>query len=713
MDVSIVIVNWNTRDILQDCLTSVYEKAGPARFEVIVIDNGSSDGSASLVRNEFPQAILISNDSNRGFAAANNQGMAVAKGRYVLLLNSDTIILDDAVAKIVCFVDAHPEAAVVGCRVLNRDRTLRSTCFRFPSILNMTLSCMCLNRLFPQNRFFGRERMGSCDGDRVREVEVISGSCMLVRRAAIEKVGLMDEQFFMYAEETDWCYRFTKSGWKVMYTPDAEIIHLHGASGKQKKPELRLQLLGSILLFMKKHKRRIVYIFACVLVSLYLVLRVPYWLFRAAFFRENKGEAISVARAYLFGAFRAFTGAQGLCIQRQSVRTAKGKDVICFGGEDWSYHNRGHIDMQLMRRFARYGTTMYVNSIVMQKPKLNQGSKFIQKFTRKAKSIITGLKKSHTGFWVYSPFSLPVHHLAWARPLNEMLLRCQIRRVVDKLRLNDPIVWVACPVACETAIKMKKSLLVYQRTDRYEEYPNVDYDTIRKYDLKLKASADLTLFVSSLLYEEERSQCKKAFLLDHGVDYDVFAMAEQNPYKPEDMADIPKPIVGFFGAIDDHTSDISFLKKVIDLLPQMSFVFVGSASSDCSSLLSKSNVRMLGQKPYEQIPHYGKCFDVAIMPWKQNRWIEACNPIKLKEYLALGKPIVSTPFVELQKYRDVVYEAKTPKEFAECIKQVLAEDNAERITGRRKTVLNASWESKAQLVLEKLFGKDGDFQESD
>ena len=101
------------------------------------------------------------------------------------------------------------------------------------------------------------------------------------------------------------------------------------------------------------------------------------------------------------------------------------------------------------------------------------------------------------------------------------------------------------------------------------------------------------------------------------------------------------------------------------------------------------------------------------MPWKQNRWIEACNPIKLKEYLALGKPIVSTPFVELQKYRDVVYEAKTPREFAECIKQALAEDNAERITGRRKTVLNASWESKAQLVLEKLFGKDGDFQESD
>ncbi len=387
-------------------------------------------------------------------------------------------------------------------------------------------------------------------------------------------------------------------------------------------------------------------------------------------------------------------------------------DVLCFGGEDWWYHNRGHIDMQLMRRFARYGTTLYVNSIVMQKPKLSQGSKFVQKFTRKAKSVITGLKKSHTGFWAYSPFSLPVHHIGWLRPVNEIILRGQLWLAAKKLGLSGPIVWVACPAACDTAINMKKGLLVYQRTDRYEEYPNVDYDTIRKYDLKLKASADLTLFVSSSLYEEERTQCTNAFFLDHGVDYDMFAMAEQNPYKPEDMADIPKPIIGFFGAIDDHTSDISFLEKVIDLLPQMSFVFVGSASSDCSGLLSKNNVRMLGQKPYEQIPHYGKCFDVAIMPWRQSRWIQACNPIKLKEYLALGKPMVSTPFAELQKYRDVVYEARTPREFAECIKHALTEDSADRIAARKKKVMHASWESKAQLVLKELFGKDTDFQRS-
>lgn len=381
----------------------------------------------------------------------------------------------------------------------------------------------------------------------------------------------------------------------------------------------------------------------------------------------------------------------------------KGKtDVICFGGEDWWYCNRGHIDMQLMRRYAKYGTTLYVNSIIMQKPNICEGKMFFRRLLRKVKSVSTGLKMSDAGFWVYSPFTLPVHHLSWARPANEIILRWQVHRVVHKLRMSKPIIWVACPAACDTAIKMKNGILIYQRTDRYEEYPNVDPDIIRKYDKKLKTAADLTLFVSSSLYEQEHSQCKNALFLDHGVDYDLFATAEQNPYKPEDIAHIPGPIIGFFGAIDDHTSDIPFIEKLVDLLPEMSFVFVGKASSDVSRLKNRKNTWLLGQKSYEQIPHYGKCFDVAIMPWRQNRWIEMCNPIKLKEYLALGKPIVSTPFTELQKYHEFVYIAKTPQLFAECIKKALAEDGPDKITARRKLVEKSSWDSKAQLIIDAL-----------
>lgn len=363
--------------------------------------------------------------------------------------------------------------------------------------------------------------------------------------------------------------------------------------------------------------------------------------------------------------------------------------------------------MQLMRRFAKKGTTLYVNSIVMQKPSLKRGigggRSLSQKLLRKAKSIVKGLRKSDAGFWVYSPFSLPVHHIRWLRPVNTMIVRWQLVFVTRKLGLRAQIVWVACPAACDVALRLKKEKLVYQRTDRFEEYPNVDTETIRQYDQKLKAAADLTIFVNKALYTEEMDQCRKAFYLDHGVDYGLFATAEMDEEVPPDMRDVDGPVVGFFGGIDDHTTDINLVEKVIDLLPEMSFVFVGNSSIDCQNLLSRKNVRMLGQKPYEQIPHYGKCFDVCIMPWRQNRWIEVCNPIKLKEYLALGKPVVSTPFPELQQYRDVVYEARTPKEFAEGVRQAMAEDCPERIAVRRERVRDATWDCKAKLVLEELF----------
>ncbi len=391
-------------------------------------------------------------------------------------------------------------------------------------------------------------------------------------------------------------------------------------------------------------------------------------------------------------------------------------DVVCFGGGDWWYHNRGHIDMQLMRRFARRGTTLYVNSIIMQKPNLKKniggGKSFAHKVIRKAKSIFHGLRESDAGFWVFSPISLPVHHICWLRPVNRVMLLGQMWLVSHKLGMRNPLIWVACPAACDVALKMKKSKLVYQRTDRLEEYPNVDTEAIRQYDLTLKANADLTIFVSEQLYKQEHGQCKKAIFLDHGVDFDVFATAANKKEIPTDIRDIKGPIVGFFGGIDNHTTDIDVVEKVVELLPEMNFVFVGSSSIDCRELLAKKNVKMLGQKPYEQIPHYGKCFDVAIMPWRQSRWIEACNPVKLKEYLALGKPIVSTPFAELQKYRDVVYQAKTPEEFAKCIEKALAEDCPERVAVRRKKVEMSTWDSKAELVLDELFGKS-EYQRGD
>ena len=307
VDVSVIIVNWNTREILRDCLASVYEQAGDVDYEVIVVDNASTDGSVEMVKSSFPQVALIENDENRGFAAANNQGIGISKGRYVLLLNSDTIVLGGAIARTVEFADAHPRVGVTGCRVLNRDKTLQPTCFMFPSVLNMFLACTYLYKLSPKSRFFGREHMTWWDRNDVREVDVVTGCFMLVRREAIEQVGVMDEQFFMYAEETDWCYRFRKSGWQVMFTPTAEIIHLGGQSTAKRPVAMTIQVRMSVLKFIKKHFGWVAQLVARVLTAFFFAVRLPVW-FGRMFLSHHRSEAAIKMQAYATGVVVALFG---------------------------------------------------------------------------------------------------------------------------------------------------------------------------------------------------------------------------------------------------------------------------------------------------------------------------------------------------------------------------------------------------------------------
>jgi glycosyltransferase involved in cell wall biosynthesis len=227
----------------------------------------------------------------------------------------------------------------------------------------------------------------------------------------------------------------------------------------------------------------------------------------------------------------------------------------------------------------------------------------------------------------------------------------------------------------------------------------VDCGVIKGFDRRLKAEADVTFYVNRLLFDQERADCRNAYLLDHGVDYDLFASAEENPAVPKEMQALRHPVVGFFGGIDDHTSDVPLVTEAARQAPDLTFVFVGSASAEVSGLRVLPNVQLLGQRSYEQVPHYGKCFDVAIMPWRQNRWIEACNPVKLKEYLALGKPVVSTPFPELAQYDGFIYQATDPTSFVAAIRQALAEDSEERQAARRERVKAHTWDAKAEEAL--------------
>ena len=255
--VSIIIVNWNTRDLLTNCLRSIVAET-LCGYEIIVIDNASSDGSAQMIRGEFPHVHLFENNENRGFAAANNQGIQLATGRYVLLLNPDTLILDGAIDRTLAYADATPDAGVIGCRVLEAADKVQQTCFGFPHPSNLFLLHSGLNRLFPKSRLFGRAKMGWWDRQSERDVDVVSGMFMLVRRSALDQIGNMDESFFVYAEEADWCLRFQKRGWRCVFTPVASILHLDGGGkgASQARIEAHIQKQKSLLRFNRKHYGR-------------------------------------------------------------------------------------------------------------------------------------------------------------------------------------------------------------------------------------------------------------------------------------------------------------------------------------------------------------------------------------------------------------------------------------------------------------------------
>lgn len=253
IDLSIVIVSWNTKQILENCLHSVYEQTKDIDFEVIVVDNDSSDFSAEMIEQQFPQVILVKSPKNVGFAAGNNLGFLECTGEYVLLLNSDTIVLAGALQKTIFYAKTRPEYGVISCKVLNEDFTLQANCSMLPSNINFSLQVFGLNKIFPKNRFFGRSDMTWWDYSNERDVEVLKGCFMLVTKSALDKVGGLDERFFMYCEEIDWCMRFAQAGWKLGFYPQAEIIHLGGSSSAKLGADKARVKDTSTLYYMKKH----------------------------------------------------------------------------------------------------------------------------------------------------------------------------------------------------------------------------------------------------------------------------------------------------------------------------------------------------------------------------------------------------------------------------------------------------------------------------
>lgn len=300
---SVVIVSWNTRELLLNTLHS-FLPVDELDCEVIVVDNASSDGSSEAVRSEFPDAKLICNATNLGFARGVNCGLRASSHPYVLLLNSDTLVVDDAIQMLVAYASAHPEAGIIGPRVLNADGSLQHSRFRFPSLLNLALQATYLYKLFPNSSFLNRERLPEVGDREPQPVEVVSGCCFLIRRELIDEVGVLDEGYFMYAEETDLCRRAWDQGFEVHYAPVGEIIHFGGGSSRLARLRNFLEFRRSILRFFVMYRGRGVAELARVLMLGFLVVRWPYWRLRALLrpekAEESLGQAVNYGRGIRF-----------------------------------------------------------------------------------------------------------------------------------------------------------------------------------------------------------------------------------------------------------------------------------------------------------------------------------------------------------------------------------------------------------------------------
>lgn len=263
LDLGIVIVSWNTRDLLRDCLRSV-ERSEGVTCRVIVVDNASADGSAEMVRAEFPQVELIENPDNRGYPAANNQGLrrlGFERGgpddapRYALALNPDTVLPPDALREMVAYMDADPRAGVAGPKLVLLDGSLDLACRRsFPTPEISFYRMIGLSRLFPRSRRFGRYNLTYLDPDIETEVDSVVGAFMMVRREAIQRAGLFDETFFMYGEDLDWAYRIKQAGWTVKYNPRVTVTHVKRAASRQSR-RAQQEFYRAMLIFYRKHYR--------------------------------------------------------------------------------------------------------------------------------------------------------------------------------------------------------------------------------------------------------------------------------------------------------------------------------------------------------------------------------------------------------------------------------------------------------------------------
>ncbi|QWF79811.1 glycosyltransferase [Amycolatopsis sp. CA-230715] len=670
-----VVVTHNSAAVIEDCLLSVQAAfAGLEDTSITLVDNGSTDDTLEIAATSGVRAAVLT-QPNLGYAAGVNAGIAAAPESDILVLNPD-IRLDPAAVRALRAAVTAPGTGIAVPELLDGRGKPQPSLRRRPTTRRAIGEALLGGTRAGRFPSLGELVVDRAAYERPGTADWATGACWLVSRECVDAVGRLDERYFLYSEETEYLLRAGDHGFAVRYDPRAVAVHL---GGEQSTSDYLWALATTNRIRLRRERDGRV-----AATSMWLAV-LGNELLRAA---VRRGSAGTKHRRAVRELLRMPEWPEG-------PEDAGAPAYVCFAAQDWWYHNRAHSDFQLMRSIARRRKVLVVNSIGMRMPTPGKSTRTGARILRKLRSVAKFVRKPLPGFYVMSPLPLPFYGSPLLRKVNAVLVRAQVRAVCAALRIHRPAYVVTIPTAWDVVRPMPRRALVFNRSDRHSEFPEADRGAIEALEHGLLENADLVTYVSHALLDEERPRTgERAHFLDHGVDLEHFRPRARHQW-PADLAEIQGPRIGFFGALDDFVVDFDLLERIAAELPDCSLVLIGDATHDMSRFDKYPNVHRLGFRPHETIPAYGSGFDVAIMPWLGNDWIRHANPIKLKEYLALGLPVVSTDFAELAGYTDRVRVAHDHAEFLDAIRTSIAEGAPKPAGELRASVRAFSWHSRA------------------
>jgi glycosyltransferase involved in cell wall biosynthesis len=372
----------------------------------------------------------------------------------------------------------------------------------------------------------------------------------------------------------------------------------------------------------------------------------------------------------------------------------KGQNIICFA-KDWSEDPTSNNHVMLL--LAKENKVLWLNSIAMRTPTFSSG-RDLGKIWRKLNSFFRGAEKAAPNLWVVTPIVLPFPHNKIAISINRWILRRTIGHYRRKLGLREFQLWTFLPNVVEYIGKLGESLVVYYCVDDWSSFRSLDGLKMSALEKQLMERADVCFMTAHSLLDAKKDVNPNSFLALHGVDYGHFVKAITPATETStEIADLPHPIIGFFGLIDERF-DLALIETLARMHPEWSIVIVGKCVVDDSALAAMPNVHLLGRRSYEVLPNYCRAFDVGIIPYKVNELTRNINPIKLREYISAGLPVVSTNLPEVRFYSDQAYIAHDYGEFTSSVERAIREDSSDARRRRSESMRNETWESRVAAV---------------